>query len=117
MSVLMDIFSLPIISGSACNSCRSQSYKLPVLDTVFVRKKHRGKDSGLIILEDFVKSFTEEALGLRYPLSSFMYTGKRFNLFFCSSLCFLYTSKRVPSFKLHVCGCMLSFCIKRSAFQ
>ncbi|KGL92686.1 Soluble lamin-associated protein of 75 kDa [Charadrius vociferus] len=55
-------------TGSACNSCRDQSYKLPVLDTVFVRKKHREKDSGLIILEDFVKSFTEEALGLRYPL-------------------------------------------------
>ncbi|NXA28798.1 F169A protein, partial [Ibidorhyncha struthersii] len=55
-------------TGSHCNTYHCQNYKLPVLDTVFVRKKHRATDSGLIILEDFVKSFTEEALGLRYPL-------------------------------------------------
>ncbi|KAM6363010.1 soluble lamin-associated protein of 75 kDa [Pluvialis apricaria] len=61
-------------TGSPCNSYHNQCYKLPVLDTVFVRKKYRGRDSGLIILEDFVKSFPEEALGLRYPLSSFVYT-------------------------------------------
>ncbi|XP_063279451.1 soluble lamin-associated protein of 75 kDa-like isoform X2 [Prinia subflava] len=61
-------------TGSVCRSLLSQKYKLPVLDTMFVRKKHRGKDSGLIMLEDFVDSFTEEPLGLRYPLSSFMYT-------------------------------------------
>ncbi|NXE27622.1 F169A protein, partial [Ardeotis kori] len=61
--------------GSVCRSYRGQNYKLPVLDTMFVRKKHRGKDSGLIMLEDFVDSFTEDALGLRYPLSPFMYTG------------------------------------------
>uniref|UniRef100_A0A8C5TRN0 Family with sequence similarity 169 member A n=1 Tax=Malurus cyaneus samueli TaxID=2593467 RepID=A0A8C5TRN0_9PASS len=48
--------------GSACRSFLHQ------------KKKHRGKDSGLIMLEDFVDSFTEEPLGLRYPLSSFMYT-------------------------------------------
>ncbi|NXN22748.1 F169A protein, partial [Nycticryphes semicollaris] len=60
-----------IISGSVCSAYRSQTYYLPVLDTIFVRKKHRGKDSGLMILEDFVKSFTEGPLGLRYPLSSF----------------------------------------------
>ncbi|KFZ57293.1 Soluble lamin-associated protein of 75 kDa, partial [Antrostomus carolinensis] len=64
--------------GSACRSYRGQNYRLPVLDTMFVRKKHRGKDSGLIILEDFVCSFTESSLGLRYPLSTFMYTGKLF---------------------------------------
>ncbi|NXT35164.1 F169A protein, partial [Pelecanoides urinatrix] len=45
-----------------------QNYRLPVLDTMFVRKKHREKDSGLIILEDFADSFTENSLGLRYPL-------------------------------------------------
>ncbi|XP_066036843.1 soluble lamin-associated protein of 75 kDa isoform X1 [Chamaea fasciata] len=61
-------------TGSACSSLLHQKYKLTVLDTMFVRKKHRGKDSGLIMLEDFVDSFTEEPLGLRYPLSSFMYT-------------------------------------------
>ncbi|XP_030114427.4 soluble lamin-associated protein of 75 kDa isoform X5 [Taeniopygia guttata] len=61
-------------TGSVCSSLLPQKYKLPVLDTMFVRKKHRGKDSGLIMLEDFVDSFTEEPLGLRYPLSSVMYT-------------------------------------------
>ncbi|NXD27619.1 F169A protein, partial [Spelaeornis formosus] len=61
-------------TGSVSSSLLGQKCKLPVLDTIFVRKKHRGKDSGLIILEDFVDSFTEETLGLRYPLSSFMYT-------------------------------------------
>ncbi|NWV64737.1 F169A protein, partial [Malurus elegans] len=65
--------------GSACRSFLHQKYKMTVLDTMFVRKKHRGRDSGLIMLEDFVDSFTEEPLGLRYPLSSFMYTGKLFN--------------------------------------
>ncbi|NWT05785.1 F169A protein, partial [Mionectes macconnelli] len=67
-------FFLLIISGSVCNSFFHQEYKLTVLDTMFVRKKHRGKDSGLIMLEDFVDSFTEGPLGLRYPLSSFVYT-------------------------------------------
>ncbi|NXO32914.1 F169A protein, partial [Cisticola juncidis] len=62
-------------TGSVCSSLLHQKYKLPVLDTMFVRKKHRGKDSGLIMLEDFVDSFTEEPLGLRYPLSSFMFSG------------------------------------------
>ncbi|XP_041342183.1 soluble lamin-associated protein of 75 kDa [Pyrgilauda ruficollis] len=61
-------------TGSVCSSLVHQKYKLPVLDTMFVRKKYRGKESGLIMLEDFVDSFTEESLGLRYPLSPFMYT-------------------------------------------
>ncbi|XP_075344977.1 soluble lamin-associated protein of 75 kDa-like isoform X4 [Mycteria americana] len=60
-------------TGSICSSSLTQSYQLPVLDTMFIRKKHRGKDFGLIMLEDFVDSFTEDTLGLRYPLSSFMY--------------------------------------------
>ncbi|NXN02984.1 F169A protein, partial [Sylvia borin] len=59
-------------TGSVCSSLLHQKYKLTVLDTMFVRKKHRGKDTGLIMLEDFVDSFTEEHLGLRYPLSSFI---------------------------------------------
>ncbi|KGL83353.1 Soluble lamin-associated protein of 75 kDa [Tinamus guttatus] len=61
-------------TGSVCSSYLTQNYKLPVLDTMFVRKKHRGKDLGLMMLEDFVDSFTENRLGLRYPLSSFIYT-------------------------------------------
>ncbi|KAM7231099.1 hypothetical protein CapIbe_017544 [Capra ibex] len=60
-------------TGSTCASFLTQSYQLPVLDTMFVRKKYRGKDFGLHMLEDFVDSFTEDALGLRYPLTSLMY--------------------------------------------
>lgn len=59
---------------------------------MFVRKKHRGRDAGLIMLEDFVCSFSADSLGLRYPLSSFMYTGKLFTdllfaFFTCSNEC------------------------------
>ncbi|XP_040842097.1 soluble lamin-associated protein of 75 kDa isoform X1 [Ochotona curzoniae] len=61
-------------TGSTCASFLTQSYQLPVLDTMFVRKKYRGKDFGLQMLEDFVDSFTEDTLGLRYPLSSLMCT-------------------------------------------
>uniref|UniRef100_A0A8D0G4N2 Family with sequence similarity 169 member A n=1 Tax=Sphenodon punctatus TaxID=8508 RepID=A0A8D0G4N2_SPHPU len=61
-------------TGRICSAYLTQSYQLPVLDTMFVRKKHRGKDFGLMMLEDFVDSFTEDTLGLRYPLSSFMHT-------------------------------------------
>ncbi|XP_023606492.1 soluble lamin-associated protein of 75 kDa [Myotis lucifugus] len=61
-------------TGSICASFLTQSYQLPVLDTMFIRKNYRGKDFGLHMLEDFVDSFTEDALGLRYPLSSIMYT-------------------------------------------
>ncbi|XP_057645473.1 soluble lamin-associated protein of 75 kDa isoform X2 [Chionomys nivalis] len=64
-------------TGSLCASFLTQSYQLPVLDTMFIRKKYRGKDLGLSMLEDFVDSFTEEALGLRYPLSSLMYTASK----------------------------------------
>ncbi|XP_060091804.1 soluble lamin-associated protein of 75 kDa [Heteronotia binoei] len=60
-------------TGSVCTSFLTQSYQLPVLDTVFVRKKHKGKDFGLFIMEDFVDSFTEDALGLRFPMTSFMH--------------------------------------------
>ncbi|KAM9214068.1 soluble lamin-associated protein of 75 kDa [Leptosomus discolor] len=61
-------------TGSVCSSYHGQKYKLPVIDTMFVRKKHRGKDCGLMMLEDFVDSFSEDYLGLRYPLSPFVYT-------------------------------------------
>ncbi|NWX26656.1 F169A protein, partial [Notiomystis cincta] len=70
--------------GSISSSLLRQKYKLTVLDTMFVRKKHRGKDSGLMMLEDFVDSFTEEPLGIQYPLSPFMYTGKLLNFFLLS---------------------------------
>ncbi|KFV45341.1 Soluble lamin-associated protein of 75 kDa [Tyto alba] len=60
--------------GTNCSTYRHQSYKLSVIDTMFVRKKHRETHFGLIMLEDFVDSFKEATLGLRYPLSSFMHT-------------------------------------------
>ncbi|MBN3277924.1 F169A protein, partial [Polyodon spathula] len=59
--------------GSLCSSFLTQCYQLPVLDSIFLRKQHRGKGHGLQILEDFVDCFTEDALGLRYPLSPAMY--------------------------------------------
>ncbi|NXC41043.1 F169A protein, partial [Penelope pileata] len=59
-------------AGTAYSSYLPCCYQLPVLDTMFVRKKHRGKDFGLMMLEDFVESFTGDTLGLRYPLSSFI---------------------------------------------
>uniref|UniRef100_A0A8C5QK89 Family with sequence similarity 169 member A n=1 Tax=Leptobrachium leishanense TaxID=445787 RepID=A0A8C5QK89_9ANUR len=61
-------------AGSSCLAYLTQRYLLPVLDTMFVRKRYHGKEFGLQMLEDFVDSFTEESLGLRYPLSSSMYT-------------------------------------------
>uniref|UniRef100_A0A8D2INJ5 Family with sequence similarity 169 member A n=1 Tax=Varanus komodoensis TaxID=61221 RepID=A0A8D2INJ5_VARKO len=61
------------LTGSICSAFLTQSYQLPVLDTMFVRKKHRGKDLGLLMLEDFVDSFMEDTLGLRFPLTSFMH--------------------------------------------
>ncbi|KFV00780.1 Soluble lamin-associated protein of 75 kDa, partial [Tauraco erythrolophus] len=82
-------------SGSICSGTCNENYKLPVLYTMFVRKKYRGKDSGLIMLEDFVNSFTGDALGLRYPLSSFMFTGKLFDLFsFCKQYLEKYPGNR-----------------------
>ncbi|XP_030049137.1 soluble lamin-associated protein of 75 kDa [Microcaecilia unicolor] len=64
-------------TGSMCSSYLTQNYQLPVLDTMCVRKRHHGKDFELQMLEDFVDSFTEDALGLRYPLSSCMHTACR----------------------------------------
>ncbi|NXJ09574.1 F169A protein, partial [Odontophorus gujanensis] len=48
--------------GAALNLYHTYCYQLPVLDTMFVRKKYRGKDVGLMMLEDFVESFTENSL-------------------------------------------------------
>nr|XP_033785184.1 soluble lamin-associated protein of 75 kDa [Geotrypetes seraphini]XP_033785185.1 soluble lamin-associated protein of 75 kDa [Geotrypetes seraphini]XP_033785186.1 soluble lamin-associated protein of 75 kDa [Geotrypetes seraphini] len=64
-------------TGSMCSSYLSQNYRLPVLDTMYVRKRHHEKNFELQMLEDFVDSFTEDALGLRYPLSSCMHTACR----------------------------------------
>ncbi|XP_068104672.1 soluble lamin-associated protein of 75 kDa isoform X3 [Hyperolius riggenbachi] len=61
-------------AGSTCSAYLTQSYTLPVLDTMFIRKRFRGESFSLQMLEDYVDSFTEETLGLRYPLSPTMYT-------------------------------------------
>ncbi|KAM7017946.1 soluble lamin-associated protein of 75 kDa-like [Tautogolabrus adspersus] len=60
-------------TGSLCSSFSTRSYLLPVMDSIFVRKRHRGKGFGLQMLEDFVNSFKEDSLGLRYPLTKPMY--------------------------------------------
>ncbi|KAI1905252.1 hypothetical protein AGOR_G00014200 [Albula goreensis] len=59
-------------TGSLCNSFLTQRYLLPVMDSIFVRKGHRGNGHGLQILEDFVDCFKEDSLGLKYPLSQAM---------------------------------------------
>ncbi|XP_043919887.1 soluble lamin-associated protein of 75 kDa [Protopterus annectens] len=59
--------------GSKCESFLTQRYELPILDNIFVRKSYRGRGYGLQLLEDFVDSFTDDALGLRYPLPLTMY--------------------------------------------
>ncbi|XP_059382131.1 soluble lamin-associated protein of 75 kDa [Carassius carassius] len=58
--------------GSLCNSFVSQCYLLPVMDSIFVRKDHRGNSHGLQMLEDFVDSFKDDELGLKYPLTPAM---------------------------------------------
>ncbi|XP_017546605.2 titin [Pygocentrus nattereri] len=59
--------------GSLCSSFVTQCYQLPIMDTIFIRKHHRGNGYGLQMLEDFVRSFKKECLGLKYPLSPAMY--------------------------------------------
>ncbi|CAF92134.1 unnamed protein product, partial [Tetraodon nigroviridis] len=60
-------------AGSLYNPFSSGTYQLPVMDSIFVRKGHRGKGSGLLMLKDFVLSFPGDSLGLKYPLSQSMY--------------------------------------------
>ncbi|MFT7815623.1 soluble lamin-associated protein of 75 kDa isoform X1 [Arapaima gigas] len=59
--------------GSLCTSFLTQRYLLPVMDSIFVRKAYRGQGHGLQILEDFVDTFKEDTLGLKFPLSHAMY--------------------------------------------
>ncbi|XP_068167769.1 enolase-phosphatase E1-like isoform X2 [Antennarius striatus] len=60
-------------SGSLCNAYSNRSYQLPVMDSIFVRKRHRGNGFGLQMLEDFVLTYKDHCLGLKYPLSKSMY--------------------------------------------
>ncbi|KAG1957040.1 soluble lamin-associated protein of 75 kDa [Pimephales promelas] len=59
--------------GSLCRNFLTQCYQLPVMDTIFVRKCHRGKGHGVEILEDFIGSFRKEYIGLKFPLSEAIY--------------------------------------------
>ncbi|MCJ8746819.1 hypothetical protein PDJAM_G00146220 [Pangasius djambal] len=59
--------------GRLCNSFLTQCYQLPVMDTIFIRKCHRGNGHGLQMLEDFIDSFRKDFMGLKYPLSPAMY--------------------------------------------
>ncbi|NWW92960.1 F169A protein, partial [Rhynochetos jubatus] len=61
-------------TGSPCSTCRDTIYKMPVIDTMFVRKRHREGDFGLMMLEDFVNCFSESSLGLRYPIAFYVYS-------------------------------------------
>ncbi|XP_067105539.1 protein FAM169B [Osmerus mordax] len=59
--------------GSLCDGCTSQSYVLPVLDTVLVRAHARRRGLGLQMLEDFCSSFPSEVtLGVSAPISDSM---------------------------------------------
>ncbi|XP_043934273.1 protein FAM169B-like [Protopterus annectens] len=60
--------------GSLCDNCTCQCYQISVLDTIFVRKKHRRKGFGIRMLQDFCHTFAaEEELGISSPISPVMY--------------------------------------------
>ncbi|XP_071610352.1 protein FAM169B-like isoform X2 [Heliangelus exortis] len=62
------------MKGSLCDGTTSQCYLLPVLDTIFVRSKHRRGGLGMKMLHDFCQSFmAEDALGISCPISAAMY--------------------------------------------
>ncbi|NXL96693.1 F169B protein, partial [Tyrannus savana] len=62
------------MKGSLCDGTTSQCYLLPVLDTIFVRRKCRRGGLGMKMLRDFCQSFlTEDALGISCPISAAMY--------------------------------------------
>ncbi|XP_053510291.1 titin homolog isoform X2 [Ictalurus furcatus] len=59
--------------GRLCKRFLTHHYQLPVMDTIFIRKCHRGNGHGLQMLEDFVDRFKKDLMGLKYPLSPAMY--------------------------------------------
>ncbi|XP_076204110.1 protein FAM169B-like isoform X1 [Aptenodytes patagonicus] len=62
------------MKGSLCDGTTSQCYLLPVLDTIFVRRKYRRSGLGMKMLHDFCQSFmAEDALGISCPISAAMY--------------------------------------------
>ncbi|XP_035746490.1 LOW QUALITY PROTEIN: protein FAM169B [Egretta garzetta] len=62
------------MKGSLCDGRTGQCYLLPVLDTIFVRRKYRRDGLGMKMLHDFCQSFmAEDALGISCPISAAMY--------------------------------------------
>ncbi|XP_054025090.1 protein FAM169B [Dryobates pubescens] len=62
------------MKGSLCDGTTAQCYLLPVLDTIFVRRKYRRGGLGMKMLHDFCQSFmAEDALGISCPISAAMY--------------------------------------------
>ncbi|CAH2274356.1 Hypothetical predicted protein [Pelobates cultripes] len=61
-------------SGSLYNDRSSHCYLLPVLDTLFVRKRWRRHGLGTRMLQDYCQTFARElALGVSCPISPAMY--------------------------------------------
>ncbi|KAF5896747.1 beta-1,3-galactosyl-O-glycosyl-glycoprotein beta-1,6-N-acetylglucosaminyltransferase 4, partial [Clarias magur] len=58
--------------GKVCDGFLTTCYQLPVMDTIFIRKCHRGNGHGFQMLKDFVASFKPGSIGLKYPLSPAM---------------------------------------------
>ncbi|XP_066512556.1 soluble lamin-associated protein of 75 kDa [Hoplias malabaricus] len=58
---------------SLCRKFITECYQLPVMDAIFIRKYFRGHGYGLQMLEDYVSSFRNDYVGLKYPLSPAMY--------------------------------------------
>ncbi|XP_050005129.1 protein FAM169B-like isoform X2 [Alexandromys fortis] len=64
------------MKGSLCGDGTGACYLLPVLDTVFVRRKNRSQGLGTAMLRDFCDTFQDhEALGISCPISPAMYKG------------------------------------------
>lgn len=77
----INVFFYCLLSGSLCDGTTSQCYLLPVLDTIFVRRKYRRDGLGMKMLHDFCQSFmAEDALGISCPISAAMYQGKSFDV-------------------------------------
>ncbi|XP_058521360.1 protein FAM169B isoform X1 [Ochotona princeps] len=71
-------------TGSLCGEGTSACYLLPVLDTLFVRTKHRRQGLGTAMLRDFCETFPEDqALGVSCPISPAMYQVCRQFLLVC----------------------------------
>uniref|UniRef100_A0A8C4TVQ0 Protein FAM169B n=1 Tax=Falco tinnunculus TaxID=100819 RepID=A0A8C4TVQ0_FALTI len=62
------------MKGSLCDGTTHHCYLLPVLDTIFVRRRYRRGGLGMKMLHDFCQSFVaEDALGISCPISAAMY--------------------------------------------